>query len=103
VEVLTDEPMSGAEVTSQLRGLGVTRGGVLLGVGHDANTTLHLGEGRVGRAHARLAKSRDIVAAALENLSRDPLLFLHPISAGCEECAEARQSAGAAPFIKNTG
>jgi aminoglycoside 3-N-acetyltransferase len=127
---------------------------LLLGVGHDANTTLHLAElmagvpyrtpsyctvlengrptrvdygennhccvrfaladdwlrarglqaeGRVGRAHARLAKSRDIVAVALENLSKDPLLFLHPVAAGCEECNEARQSAGAAPFIKNTG
>jgi hypothetical protein len=36
--------------------------------------------------------SRDIVAVALEHLARDPLLFLHPASAGCEECDQARQS-----------
>ncbi|WP_129648884.1 AAC(3)-IV family aminoglycoside N-acetyltransferase [Peristeroidobacter agariperforans] len=127
---------------------------LLLGVGHDANTTLHLAEliagvpyrtpsyctvlengrptrvdygennhccvrfaladewlrarglqieGRVGQAYSRLAKSRDIVRVALEYLSMDPLLFLHPVDAGCEECDQASQSAGAAPFIKNTG
>ncbi len=117
---------------------------LLLGVGHDANTTLHLAElragvpyrvkryctvlrdgrpvrvdygendhccerfaladgwlragglqseGRVGHAHARLARARDIVAVAREHLARDPLLFLHAASAGCEECDEARRSA----------
>ncbi|MFC4307853.1 AAC(3)-IV family aminoglycoside N-acetyltransferase [Steroidobacter flavus] len=127
---------------------------LLLGVGHDANTTLHLAEliagvpyrtpsyctvlehgrptridygennhccvrfaladdwlrarqlqaeGRVGQAHARLVRSRDLVSVALEYLSRDPLLFLHPVGAGCEECDEARQTVGMAPFIKNTG
>jgi aminoglycoside 3-N-acetyltransferase len=127
---------------------------LLLGVGHDANTTLHLAEliagvpyrtpsyctvlaegratrieygennhccmrfaladdwlrarglqaeGRVGQAHARLTQSRDIVSVALEYLSVNPLLFLHPEGAGCEECDQARQSAGPAPFIKNTG
>lgn len=116
---------------------------LLLGVGHDADTALHLAEllagvpyrvpryctvlqdgrpvridyrendhccarfafadewlraqglqseGRVGHAHARLARARDIVAAALEQLARDPLLFLHPPSAGCTECDEARTS-----------
>jgi aminoglycoside 3-N-acetyltransferase-4 len=116
---------------------------LLLGVGHDANTTLHLAEllasvpyrtpgyctvlqngrvtrlhygendhccarfaladewlrarqlqseGQVGHAHARLAASRDIVAVALEHLALDPLLFLHPPSAGCDECDLARQS-----------
>ncbi|MET0536217.1 MAG: AAC(3)-IV family aminoglycoside N-acetyltransferase [Steroidobacter sp.] len=116
---------------------------LLLGVGHDANTTLHLAElltsvpyrtpsyctvlergrrvridygennhccarfaladdwlrsagrqseGRVGHAHARLADSRDVVAHALERLAADPLLFLHPMDAGCEECVEARRS-----------
>ena len=116
---------------------------LLLGVGHDADTTLHLAEllagvpyrcakhctvlqdgrpvrieygendhccarfaladewlrprglqaeGRVGHAHARLARARDIVAAALEHLARDPLLFLHPPSARCAECDEARSS-----------
>lgn len=116
---------------------------LLLGVGHDANTTLHLAEvmagvpygtpkaitvmrggrperveysendhccerfaladewlrargaqreGRVGHAHARLARSREIVAAALEWLSRDPLVFLHPPQARCPECDAARAS-----------
>lgn len=117
---------------------------LLLGVGHDANTTLHLAEliagvpyripkyctvldagrpvrvryqendhccarfaltdewlrargaqseGPVGHAHARLARAREIVAAAVEHLTRDPLLFLHPPDAGCAECNEARESA----------
>ena len=117
---------------------------LLLGVGHDANTTLHLAElqagvpyrvpryctilrdgrplrvdygendhccerfsfadgwlraprlqaeGRVGHAQARLARARDIVAVAVEHLARDPLLFLHPASAGCAECDEAHRSA----------
>jgi aminoglycoside N3'-acetyltransferase len=116
---------------------------LLLGVGHDADTTLHLAEllagvpyriprhctvlqggrpvrvdyrendhccarfaladewlrarslqseGRVGYAHARLARARDIVALALDRLARDPLLFLHPPSAACAECDEARRS-----------
>ena len=119
---------------------------LLLGVGHDADTTLHLAEllagvpyrvpryctilrdgrpvrvdygendhccarftfadewlrarglqseGRVGHAHARLARARDIVEVALEHLARDPLLFLHPPSAGCAECDEARGSIAA--------
>jgi aminoglycoside N3'-acetyltransferase len=118
---------------------------LLLGVGHDADTTLHLAEllagvpyrvpkhctvlqeghpvrieygendhccerfaladewlrgrglqseGRVGHAHARLARSRDIVRIALEHLAPDPLLFLHPLSAGCADCDEARRSGG---------
>lgn len=116
---------------------------LLLGVGHEADTTLHLAEllagvkygqrkhctvmrdghpvridytendhcgerfaladawlrprglqreGRVGHAHARLARSRDIVAVSLEHLQRDPFVFLHPADAGCEECDEARGS-----------
>jgi aminoglycoside N3'-acetyltransferase len=127
---------------------------LLLGVGHDANTTLHLAElmadvpyrtpsyctvpqsgriarieygennhccarfaladewlrvggqqteGQVGHAHARLARSQDIVGAALQRLAADPLLFLHPVGAGCGECDEARQSVGTAPLIKKTG
>lgn len=47
-------------------------------------------EGRVGYAHARLARARDIVRVAVEHLAGDPLLFLHPPSAGCAECDEAR-------------
>jgi aminoglycoside N3'-acetyltransferase len=118
---------------------------LLLGVGHDANTTLHLAElladvpyrlpsyvtvlergrpvrveygennhccqhfaiadtwlraadrqaeGRVGHAHARLVRSRDVVSAACEHLAQDPLLFLHSFDAGCEECNAARASCG---------
>lgn len=114
---------------------------LLLGVGHDADTTIHLAEllagvpyrvpkhctvfedgrpvrieygendcccglfafaddwlrerglqaeGKVGHAHARLARSRDIVRVAHEHLERDPLLFLHPPSAGCADCDGAR-------------
>ncbi|HEY0581157.1 MAG TPA: AAC(3)-IV family aminoglycoside N-acetyltransferase [Chloroflexota bacterium] len=116
---------------------------LLLGVGHDANTTLHLAElmagvpygvprsctviqdgqpvrreyrendhccqrfaladgwlrtrdlqaeGRVGHAGARLMRSRDLVALALQQLARDPLLFLHGPDEGCDECDEARAS-----------
>ena len=116
---------------------------LLLGVGHDANTTLHLAEllagvpyrvpksctilevgrpvrldygendhccvrfavanewlrdqglqaeGRVGHAHARLARARDVIAVVLDHLAHDPLLFLHPPHAGCAECDAARRS-----------
>ncbi|HYH82697.1 MAG TPA: AAC(3)-IV family aminoglycoside N-acetyltransferase [Longimicrobium sp.] len=119
---------------------------LLLGVGHDADTTLHLAEllagvpyrvpryctvlrdgrpvrveygendhccerfaladgwlrgrglqreGRVGHAHARLARARDIVSVTLEHLAADPLLFLHPPGAGCADCDEARASVAA--------
>ncbi|HHZ5648483.1 AAC(3) family aminoglycoside 3-N-acetyltransferase, partial [Salmonella enterica subsp. enterica serovar 1,4,[5],12:i:-] len=51
-------------------------------------------EGPVGHAFARLIRSRDIVATALGQLGRDPLIFLHPPEAGCEECDAARQSIG---------
>jgi aminoglycoside 3-N-acetyltransferase len=118
---------------------------LLLGVGHDADTTLHLAEllagvpyrvpkhctvlqhgrpvrieygendhccarfafadgwlradglqreGRVGHAHARLARARDIVRVASERLAAEPLLFLHPSEAGCAECDAARKSVG---------
>ena len=49
-------------------------------------------EGRVGHAHARLARAQDIVRLAVENLTRDPLLFLHAASAGCDQCDAARAS-----------
>jgi aminoglycoside N3'-acetyltransferase len=49
-------------------------------------------EGPVGRAHARLFAARDVVAAALEHLTREPLLFLHSPDEGCLECDEARKS-----------
>jgi len=49
-------------------------------------------EGRIGRAYVRLARARDIVEAAVEQLKHDPDVFLHPISAGCAACDEARRS-----------
>jgi aminoglycoside 3-N-acetyltransferase-4 len=48
-------------------------------------------EGRVGHAYARLAAARDIVSVTLEHLAQDPLRFLHPPSARCAECDEARK------------
>jgi aminoglycoside 3-N-acetyltransferase len=51
-------------------------------------------EGLVGHAHARLVRARDVVSVALEHLTADPLIFLHPAGAGCEECDEARASIG---------
>jgi aminoglycoside N3'-acetyltransferase len=116
---------------------------LLLGVGHEANTTLHLAEliadvpyriprsitvfengqpkqieygendhccelfgladewlrerglqadGLVGHAQARLMRSRDVVSAACEQLSQDPLMFLHQPDLGCPECNKARES-----------
>lgn len=111
---------------------------LLLGVGHDANTTLHVAEalagvryrqpkyatvlengrpkryeygetdhccerfglldqwlrdqqrrGMMGKAEARLARSRDIVAAALARLRADETVFLHTAGA-CAECDLAR-------------
>ena len=115
---------------------------ILLAVGHDSNTTIHLAEnlagvryrlqvhstvlvngqltrldysevdhccanfsmmdrwldergaqrrGVVGHATARLARSRDIVAAAIERLRESETVFLHPPGV-CAECDEARRS-----------
>lgn len=119
---------------------------LLLGVDHDANTTLHLAEllagvpygveryctvlrdgqqervcyrendhccqrfalandwlaaeglqreGKVGNATAKLMRSQDVVRVALRALREDPLVFLHPPEAECEECEEARASVSA--------
>ncbi|HEY1290844.1 MAG TPA: AAC(3) family N-acetyltransferase [Burkholderiales bacterium] len=121
---------------------------LLLGVGHDCDTTIHVAEdiagvrycqpkhatvtedgrpkryeygetdhccenfrlldswleadgrqrrGCVGNAEARLARSRDIVSAALERLRRNETVFLHERGA-CAECDAAR--AGAVPWRK---
>ncbi|MDY7233055.1 AAC(3) family N-acetyltransferase [Hyalangium rubrum] len=51
-------------------------------------------EGPVGHAPARLVRAQDLVRVAVERLASDPLLFLHPSGAGCEECDEARASVG---------
>lgn len=48
--------------------------------------------GTVGRAQARLARSRDLVAAALEHLQADETVFLHPAGGPCAECNAARAS-----------
>jgi aminoglycoside 3-N-acetyltransferase len=120
---------------------------LLLGVGHDANTTIHLAEniagvryrlphhvtvtrdgrptrveysetdhccenfalmdgwldasglqqyGTVGHGTARLARSRDIVAAALARLRDHETVFLHA-TGRCEECDAARASILRAP------
>ncbi|QDE66992.1 MULTISPECIES: AAC(3) family N-acetyltransferase [Myxococcus] len=53
-----------------------------------------LREGKVGRADAKLADARDIVNVVVEHLRADPLVFLCPAGAGCEECDRARASVG---------
>jgi aminoglycoside 3-N-acetyltransferase len=52
-------------------------------------------EGIVGRAHARLAASADIVSVAVEHLRADPLIFLCDPRERCEECDTARASVAA--------
>lgn len=118
---------------------------LLLGVGHDADTTVHLAEnmagvryllpkhltvlrdgrpqrydyretdhcccnfdrlddwlghrqqrGHVGPAPARLARSRDIVDAALGRLRADETVFLHP-AGHCAECDQAWASLASHP------
>jgi aminoglycoside 3-N-acetyltransferase len=51
-----------------------------------------LRQGKVGHADATLANARDIVAIAVERLREEPLIFLCPPDAGCEECDLARAS-----------
>ena len=53
-------------------------------------------EGTVGHAHARLVRSRDVVAVTLEHLAPDRTFFLHPRGSGCEECEDAWRSVPAA-------
>ncbi|HJU69278.1 MAG TPA: AAC(3)-IV family aminoglycoside N-acetyltransferase [Gemmatimonadaceae bacterium] len=116
---------------------------LLLGVGHDSNTTIHLAEvlggapyrvpkhithrvdGRVvqidygendhccqrftladawlrerglqregpaGHGQARLIRSRDVVEVVVEQVRRDPVVFLHPRGSTCEECEAAWRS-----------
>jgi len=49
-------------------------------------------EGSVGHGTARLFRARDVVHLAVDELRRDPLLFLHGAGEGCAECDEARRS-----------
>ena len=116
---------------------------LLLGVGHDSNTTIHLAEvlggapyrvpkhithlvdgravrieygendhccqrftladewlrarglqreGPVGHGQARLVRSRDVVDVVVEQVRRDPVIFLHPRGNGCDECETAWRS-----------
>jgi aminoglycoside N3'-acetyltransferase len=51
-------------------------------------------EGRIGHAHARLARARDIVKLAVEQLTLNPFVFLHAPADGCAQCDEARRSVG---------
>jgi aminoglycoside N3'-acetyltransferase len=116
---------------------------LLLGVGHDSNTTIHLAEvlggapyrvpkhithvvdgramridygendhccqrfaladgwlrerglqreGPVGHGRARLVRARDVVDVVVDQVRRDPVIFLHPRGSGCEECEGAWNS-----------
>jgi len=49
-------------------------------------------EGPVGHGTARLFRARDVVRLAVDELRRDPLLFLHGTGEGCAECDEARRN-----------
>jgi aminoglycoside 3-N-acetyltransferase len=51
-------------------------------------------EGAVGNAHARLVRARDVVTVTCDQLAADPLVFLHPVGEGCQECDEARGTIG---------
>jgi len=53
-------------------------------------------EGPVGNAHARLSNAQDLLRIAVEQLEREPLVFLCPAGAGCAECDQARASVGRA-------
>ncbi|MSU92243.1 AAC(3)-VI family aminoglycoside N-acetyltransferase [Rhodobacteraceae bacterium 2CG4] len=48
------------------------------------------GNGRVGRAEARLFRAADLIEVALPRLRRDPFVFVH--RADCAECQAARDS-----------
>ncbi len=52
-------------------------------------------EGRVGHARARLSEAREVVRAAIDELERDPLVFLCAPGDGCAECDRARASVAA--------
>jgi aminoglycoside 3-N-acetyltransferase len=52
-------------------------------------------EGKIGNAHARLCRARDLVSVALERLAADPLVFLCPRATGCDQCDAAHASIGA--------
>jgi len=85
------------ELADQLHALGVERSGVLLA--HISFRTVRPVEGgplglieAMRTALARLVRARDIVGLAVEELRREPLLFLHPSAEGCAGCDAARAS-----------
>jgi aminoglycoside 3-N-acetyltransferase len=49
-------------------------------------------EGSIGSAHARLCDARELVSLAVARLRADPLVFLCPVDAECDECPLARAS-----------
>ena len=49
-------------------------------------------EGVVGRAHARLVESQDVVQAVVDQLGTDPLIFLCDPAQQCKQCDAARAS-----------
>jgi aminoglycoside 3-N-acetyltransferase len=51
-----------------------------------------LREGTVGHAPSKPADARDVVDVDLEHFRADPLVFLCPITAHCDECDAARAS-----------
>jgi aminoglycoside 3-N-acetyltransferase len=58
-------------------------------------------EGRIGRAHARLCESSDIVETAVRRLRTDPLIFLCAPGEGCGECDCARDTAAPGQRARN--
>jgi aminoglycoside 3-N-acetyltransferase len=55
-------------------------------------------EATIGSAHARLCRSRDVTAAAIEHLTLNPLILLCPRTEDCQECAAAYASIGREPW-----
>ena len=51
-----------------------------------------LSEGPVASAAAKLMRIEDLVATLVPRLEAEPLIFLHPPGAGCDECDDARRS-----------
>jgi aminoglycoside 3-N-acetyltransferase len=50
-------------------------------------------EGSIGNAHSKLINSKDVIRIALQQLERDPFVFLCEQSKGCTDCNLARSNA----------
>ena len=48
--------------------------------------------GKVGNASAKLMNAKDLLSVVVTELFKNPMIFLHPRSAGCAQCDEARDS-----------